>query len=188
MKTCLEEQEDQVKNINFPGQSLDQVDVENYQLALFGPKEPPDKHPHMSFVIHSDSAIFPKQENSSKDKNNGILTQLSATQRIIIKSNSIFILKLRFNSNIPFLIIKVEPFIPYLIKPSSGTEKNLVVLHTAPKYYNGTRLNYQHTEFIETPIFIGRCKRTTGKKQAHLFLWESHTTIFNSLFFLTKHH
>ena len=78
MKTCLEVQEDQGKDINFPGQSLDQVDVENYQLALFGPKEPPDKHPHMSFVIHSDSAFLPKQENSSTDRNNGIATQLSA--------------------------------------------------------------------------------------------------------------
>ena len=103
MKTCLEEQEDQGKNINFSGQSLDQVEVENYQLALFGPKEPPDKHPHMSFVICSDSAIFPKQENSSKDRNNGILTQLSATQSTTIKINSIFILKLCFNSKMPFL-------------------------------------------------------------------------------------
>ena len=123
MKNCLEVQEEQGKDINFFGQSLDQVDVENYQLALFGPKEPPDKHLHMSFVIHSYSAIFPKQKNQSKDRNNGIVTQPSANQRTIIKSNSIFKLKLCFNSNMPFLIFKVEPFIPYLMKPSSGIEK-----------------------------------------------------------------
>ena len=38
MKTFLEEQEDQGNNITFSGQSLDQVDVENYQLALFKTK------------------------------------------------------------------------------------------------------------------------------------------------------
>ena len=63
LRTCHEEQEAQGKSINYPRKNKDQVDVDNCYLALFEPKEPPDKHPYMSFAIHSDSAIFPKQEN-----------------------------------------------------------------------------------------------------------------------------
>ena len=70
----------------------------------------------------------------------------------------------------PFLIFKVEPFIPYLMKPSSEIEKILVVLHTAPKYYNSTSLNYQHMEFIETPISLVDVKGLLGKTSTFVSL------------------
>ena len=69
----------------------------------------------------------------------------------------------------PFLIIKVEPFIPYLMKPSSGIEKILFDLHTAPKYYNGTSLNYQHMEFKWTPISLVGVKGPLRKNKRIYF-------------------
>ena len=45
----------------------------------------------------------------------------------------------------------------------------MVVLHTTPKYYNGTRLNYQHMEFIETPISLVGVKGPLGKNKRIYF-------------------
>ena len=54
------------------------------------------------------------------------------------------------------------------MKPSSGIEKILVVLHTAPKHYNGTSLNYQHMEFRGTAItFIGVKKPLEKNKRMY---------------------
>ena len=69
----------------------------------------------------------------------------------------------------PFLIIKVELFIPYPMKPSPGIEKILVALHTASKYYNVTRLNYQHMELMGTPITLVGVKGPLGKNKRIYF-------------------
>ena len=111
-------------------------------FGIFEPKEPPGKYPHMFFSIHFYFAIIPQQENSSEDRNNGIVIQLFTTQKTIKNCNSIFIPKLFSQLQYALSDNKKEPFIPYLIKPTSGDEKILVVLQTAPKYYNGTSLNY----------------------------------------------
>ena len=69
----------------------------------------------------------------------------------------------------PFLKIRVEPFFPYLMKPSLIIEEILFSLHTALKYYNNTNLNYQCMEFMGTPITLVGVKGLLGKNKRIYF-------------------
>ena len=55
------------------------------------------------------------------------------------------------------------------MKPSSEIEKILVVLHTTPKYYNSTSFNFQHMEFMGTPITLVGVKGPLGKNKRIYF-------------------